>query len=453
MAEEVVQPLQILLINQNWLQSELEALGHQVVCAACYGLGEVSLPEEGATVEELWNLLPDGFVPDRLIYFDNSGVPWLFGLERLPVPSLFYSVDAHHHGAWHPLFGALFDRVAVAQQSYVALFRDAGIETSWIPLWATRCAPPQAAKTIDVCFRGTLDAHLHPKRTEFFEALRQFVPIDAAPGDYARDYPLAKIVVNEAVKDDINFRVFEAMACGALLITPDCGNGLFELFEEGVDLVTYRPDDVADAAAKVSYYLEHDAERIKIAEHGWRKVSERHSNRIRAQEFLELLADLSPISKPQRNLRSAQSCLAGAAGMRKVHSPSLQKYLREAKRLLLASAERGEPAGDEFAAAALLIQYYEQECGVFSVQDRFMESLLVHRPDDALLALGAMEALLSRGDNSQAQVLAARYSPYADELLASVPRLLSDAREHIRRNNNSVEEPVPVSGKSKHEEP
>jgi len=43
-----------------------------------------------------------------------------------------------------------------------------------------------------------------------------------------------KIVLNLPLADDLNFRTFEAMSCGALLLTPKIANGQEVLFREGV---------------------------------------------------------------------------------------------------------------------------------------------------------------------------------------------------------------------------
>ena len=51
----------------------------------------------------------------------------------------------------------------------------------------------------------------------------------------ARIYSASRIVFNRSIKDDVNMRVFEALASGSLLLTNDlAANGQAELFRDGV---------------------------------------------------------------------------------------------------------------------------------------------------------------------------------------------------------------------------
>ena len=56
-----------------------------------------------------------------------------------------------------------------------------------------------------------------------------------------------------------------ALAMGKTLLTPRIGNGLLDLFEDGVHLLTYAPGDAADCAAKARWLLE-SLEGIQISE-------------------------------------------------------------------------------------------------------------------------------------------------------------------------------------------
>jgi tetratricopeptide (TPR) repeat protein len=95
-------------------------------------------------------------------------------------------------------------------------------------------------------------------------------------GATAAAYAQAKIVFNESVLGDVNFRVFEAMGAGAMLLTEAVGNGLADLFTAGVHLDTYTP---ATLAAKVARRLADDAGREAVARAGRREVAARHTLR------------------------------------------------------------------------------------------------------------------------------------------------------------------------------
>ena len=74
--------------------------------------------------------------------------------------------------------------------------------------------------------------------------------------------------------DAVNGRVFEVLASGGFLISNRRAE-LFELFEEGRDLVCF--DDEDDLARKVRYFLDHPGERQAIAEQGRKTVLEKHT--------------------------------------------------------------------------------------------------------------------------------------------------------------------------------
>src|SRR5690606_24001604 len=83
---------------------------------------------------------------------------------------------------------------------------------------------------------------------------------------------------------DVNMRVFEAMAAGALLITDDA-DGLDDLFVNGRDLIVYKDDD--DAMALIQHYLEDDEARERIAQSGQQRVLQEHTYACRLQTMLK----------------------------------------------------------------------------------------------------------------------------------------------------------------------
>lgn len=95
---------------------------------------------------------------------------------------------------------------------------------------------------------------LNPERGAFFDELRTKVPVHVTQGQYWTIFPQSEIVINQTVKRDVNFRVFEAMMCGTLPVDGRIENGC-ELFRDGEHLVTYEKNNTSDAADKIRYYL------------------------------------------------------------------------------------------------------------------------------------------------------------------------------------------------------
>ena len=149
-----------------------------------------------------------------------------------------------------------------AQRDGVELLRGIGVSSaSWLPL---ACDPDvhrkhELAKQYDVAFVGNI---FPGPRGDLLGLIQRRYPNSFVGQCYfdemARTYSAARIAFNRSIRNDVNMRVFEAVACGSMLLTNDLSdNGLGELFRDGVHLATYREQE--DLLDKLAFYLEREA--------------------------------------------------------------------------------------------------------------------------------------------------------------------------------------------------
>lgn len=102
--------------------------------------------------------------------------------------------------------------------------------------------------------------------------------------EYARNILKYKIVV-VAQKDfhEEHYRLLEAIVSGALVMS-DVMLSIPRDFADGESIVFY--NDLVDLKAKIKYYLEHEAERLKIASKGWTLAWNRHRSWHRMEELV-----------------------------------------------------------------------------------------------------------------------------------------------------------------------
>lgn len=81
-------------------------------------------------------------------------------------------------------------------------------------------------------------------------------------------------------------RIFEAMACGAFVIS-DYQKDVFSLFRDGEHLVGFKTVD--ELIEKIQYYLHHPNERINIAKRGRHEVLKKHRYVNRIEEMLAIV--------------------------------------------------------------------------------------------------------------------------------------------------------------------
>lgn len=241
-----------------------------------------------------------GGVPDVVVYSDISGPPPLAGIERFPCLTVFYCVDSHIHG-WYPDYARAFDLCAVSLRDHLPLFasRLGPDRVLWLPPCPRmRDRPSAAPKVHDLMFVGKVDPEVTPGRHAFLAEVKKRVPgLRVTRGNYRELFPTARLVLNVAERGDLNFRVFEALACGACLLTPRVGHGQDELFTNGAHLFTYPPMDPEAVAVLVRELLSDEARRDRVAAAGAALVQARHRPEHRAAELVAFLADHRPFER------------------------------------------------------------------------------------------------------------------------------------------------------------
>ena len=94
------------------------------------------------------------------------------------------------------------------------------------------------------------------------------------------------MVIQNSRWGEITRRIFEAMACGKMVLTDrlDESKKLHTLFEEGKEIVFY--DDMVDCINKINYYANNEEKREEIAFNGKNTVSTNHTQVQRVDAIL-----------------------------------------------------------------------------------------------------------------------------------------------------------------------
>ncbi len=115
-----------------------------------------------------------------------------------------------------------------------------------------------------------------------------------SPQELLNIFSKAKIAINERQNKKIkytmpNYRLFEATASGALVLTDELKDldKLFILDGDKKEMEVYKSNE--DLEKKVKYFLENDKERIRIAANGYKRSITDHSYDKRLEEMLKII--------------------------------------------------------------------------------------------------------------------------------------------------------------------
>jgi len=228
--------------------------------------------------------------PDLYLWVESVGGYNPINIDALPCPKVCYFIDTHLSLQAHLEWAVQFDMIFIAQQEYLEEFRSRGMNAFWLPLGCD----PEIHRSYD-------EPKIHPigfvggvmagsRREALLTTLASQIPVHYERcfwDDMARLFSQSHLVFNEAIRNDLNMRVFEVMSTGTLLLTDMARNsGQDELFRDGEDYAVYRDDNVSDVAR---FYLENEELRQQIASRGQFLVQNAHTYVHRVNDLLAVV--------------------------------------------------------------------------------------------------------------------------------------------------------------------
>ncbi|WP_051677026.1 glycosyltransferase family protein [Maridesulfovibrio frigidus] len=235
----------IFLVNcRKPMVDVFKASGHEVY----------SLSTSEREVDVHCELAKIGFVPDIILQQESLGSRvFLRGLSSVDCIKLFWSVDTHMNMYWHGLYGSMFDGVLTTQKKYVPLLEKVcTAKICWVPWMGGRLGPetgtqegviPYSKREHDMTFVGRVSPQ-RPSRQWFVDFLKSGYDLNMVDGLSVSQmmtlYKQTRIVPNEALFGEVNFRLFEGASCACAVVTPYVGEELGELFEDGKEIAVYK---------------------------------------------------------------------------------------------------------------------------------------------------------------------------------------------------------------------
>ena len=402
--------MNILVFNQDWFVENWRAAGHQVYSCGLFEHLDIVLETAHVHINDILKSIPGKFAPDVIVIHDNSGPNIIAGLEETDIPVLFYSGDTHHHYGIHRYLSHVFDYTLSAQKDYIPYFNEVGSKAEWMPLWADRFIEPSTVKKHDVVFVGNMNPDLNKYRVWFFEELNKLVPVFAMGGKYWEIFPHSEIVINQTVKGDLNFRVFEGMMSGAMLLTEESPNGLTKLFEADKHMVTYSPGNPHHAAEKIRYYLGEKEKAREIGLAGRQEILKKHTAQHRADKLLAVLSGIEKQRSPKKFFSAmARYCTLGL-GSEKIDTAVASKSYISAMKCMNMALANHENFDSQLACFTVFACYkYDRFLGGNAGSD-MLKKVGEAFPQEPVLKVAALRNYLNQGFYELANELAAKIS-------------------------------------------
>lgn len=242
-------------------------------------------------IEAVFNSVPEKIKPDIFIWIESVHSYFPQNIKKLKIPTACYLIDSHFHLQKHIEWASHFDQTFIAQREYLPEFKKAGLNNvHWLPLG---CDPDIHKKLSDekkheIGFVGGFTDN--PRRVQLIKDLGEKFELYYERCfwfDMAKIFSESKIVFNNAVRNDLNMRLFEAMSTGSLLLSDNAKNsGQDEMFVPNEDLSVYSDNTILSTA---NFYLENNELREAIAERGRQIVHNAHKYEDRANEMMKLI--------------------------------------------------------------------------------------------------------------------------------------------------------------------
>ena len=392
--------MQIAVIGDGLLVEALRDCGAQVRHLAPDG--NPPFPLAAWRGEELLRAIS----PAETVLFSGAISPVVFpaDLNGITNPVAFFIPDSPLHRFWMRRAAPAFSLLLTDQPQDARWFQSRGVTSEWLPLAADpRLYHPGERswdeRDLPFLFVGTVDDTRRLKRSALLAVLRDECPLTLIDGnrvrgvpaaDVANAYRRARIVVNENMFPSVNLRLFEAMACGALVLTEYAEGHWQVLFRDGEHLVSFAPANLRAQLKRLQ--TAPAADLARIARTGCEATHHHHLLRNRAETLLGWLRTMTmrPQTHPAWKFAGAPLRMA----LRWQEHPQRAIWLAGAEPLL------GEPSNFDASAwldrAALLHLIHRDDAIVPALREA------IHRHPDALRLRIALAAQLFASDRRSA---------------------------------------------------
>lgn len=294
--------MKILVLNDSYFGETLQSEGNEILRVGLGAENDIVIDPSRDDLSEV--IEAKNFKPDVVLQVDSIDQRVFFrGIEKIAAPMAFYAIDAPINSFWQKDYAHQFDRVWVDQHDIWREWVRDGVDwVRWLPLAADQSIYHKPSnggiRDIPIVFVGTLDFDKRPKRSAILYRLKQITDVKIVHGDGVRNvgpkevagyYRRAKIVLNELLFDGINLRTFEAMSCGAAVLTEE-KRGEERLFRDGHNIVTFNEDNLEEIVLSL---LDDDSDVQRIGYNGANVINEKHTLQHRADQILRDLAKMS----------------------------------------------------------------------------------------------------------------------------------------------------------------
>ncbi|MDR1947069.1 MAG: glycosyltransferase [Desulfovibrio sp.] len=327
--------MKILNLDASALVPAFRSLGHIVISAGYRQDCDIRIDRPYNALAVYDRACSAGFVPDFAFLCDSGNLPYFHHIEELPCASALYSVDTWCNH-WHLPYANAFDTVFAAQKDHAGAIAECGVPTFWLPLFAyssciSQCGAP---RNVPVSFVGNVGHRNNPDRAMFLRNFKSLHPLVLSSGPYPEVYGRSRIVLNQTAFSEINARCFEAMACGAALLTERGDPAMRELFEEGENILpVYVRNDWRGAAAEAARATADPEKLARVARAGQELVLGSHLDRHRAATItaaMESCLQENRVEKRLAELGRRKRLISTAYAMigMDVTDPALQEHAR-----------------------------------------------------------------------------------------------------------------------------
>ncbi len=433
--------MRILLLNDHYFGDTFRMLGAEVLRVGPSKKDDIVIDPASEDLTEVLNNA--GFAPDIVLQVDSIDRRCFFhGLERFDVPRVFYSIDTPINEFWQKSYAHAFDRVYVDQYETWRSWAASGLDWArWLPLAADpalyHTPDGEARRDIPIVFVGTLNPDVRPKRNAILFRIQQIAPVKVVDGDGSRAEPgdsvaglyrRAKIVLNELLFDGINLRTFEAMACGAVVIT-ERDRGEKQLFTDGKQLVTF---DSVDLEQVVSDLLDDENRVEQIGKEGAKTIRGKHTIAHRAAQVMKDIESLKV--RKVRNTEAAAAEAAWGVWQATWKWEYLKNYRSGKGKILFEHLECLDPV----RRAQVLEAKGDLKAAAVS-----LGNALEINPDDVSIRAALAGIVLGEGDSIAAgKLLNCSGEPDMAEAHIAVGNLLMEAGDGLTPGFNRAKSPV-----------